>query len=215
MSALDSATAGQGLPNPRKPLDSQKNTGTDMSIMILVQTNCPSIFAYQDQHYIRGLNAETLARVFLPSPPWLLSPEYTPLQPDPDEACPCIFFSLNLSIYNQNIDPEEWTEQWFFMNGRVHPYALTWKVEQLNGVESDDRTLVDYTIPTLIVRDQGYQPYVFHSCFSYKLITISFSKNQPTTFCRNRPLSDGASDCQFYWSNHWFWSNSSTKRYPS
>ncbi|KAJ4136672.1 hypothetical protein NW754_002237 [Fusarium falciforme] len=44
------------------------------------------------------------------------------------------------------------------MNGRVHPYALTWEVEQRDGLESDTGAITQYTIPALIIRDQGYQP---------------------------------------------------------
>ncbi|KAH7237980.1 hypothetical protein B0J15DRAFT_538480 [Fusarium solani] len=105
-----------GPSNPRKPLESQTNAGSDMSMMLFVQPDCPSRFAYQDQHRVKGLNAEALARVFLPAPSWILTPEYAQLRSGPD-------------------NPSEWTEQWFFMNGRVHPYALTWEVEQRDGLE--------------------------------------------------------------------------------
>ncbi|EXK77477.1 hypothetical protein FOQG_17819 [Fusarium oxysporum f. sp. raphani 54005] len=37
----------------------QTNTGSDMSMIFFVQADCPSKFAYQDQHRIKGLNAET------------------------------------------------------------------------------------------------------------------------------------------------------------
>ncbi|KAJ4128312.1 hypothetical protein NW754_002304 [Fusarium falciforme] len=44
------------------------------------------------------------------------------------------------------------------MAGRVHPFALTWEVECQDGLEeSVDSGLLAYTIPALIVRDQGYQ----------------------------------------------------------
>ncbi|KAH8656361.1 hypothetical protein BGZ61DRAFT_540935 [Ilyonectria robusta] len=149
-----------GPSNPHKPLESQTNAGSDMSMMVFIQPDCPSRFAYQDQHRIKGLNAEALARVFLPAPSWILTPEYAQLRSDPDNPSSCIFFSLNLSIYNQPVVASEWTEQWFFMNGRVHPYALTWEVEQRDGLESDTGAITQYTIPALIIRDQGYQPIV-------------------------------------------------------
>ncbi|KAG7424477.1 hypothetical protein Forpi1262_v014582 [Fusarium oxysporum f. sp. raphani] len=126
--------------------------------MLFVQPDCPSRFAYQDQHRIKGLNAEALARVFLPAPSWILTPEYAQLRSDPDNPSGCIFFSINLSIYNQQVVASEWTEQWFFMNGRVHPYALTWDIEQRDGLEPDTGAITQYTIPALIIRDQGYQP---------------------------------------------------------
>jgi hypothetical protein len=132
-----------------------------MSIMFFVQPGCPSRFASPDQHRVKGLNAETIARVILPTPPWLMAPDYSPLRTDPADPSPSIFFSLNLSIYNQQIVPEAWFDQWFFMAGRVHPFALTWEVERQDGLEeSVDGGPLAYTIPALIVRDQGYQPYV-------------------------------------------------------
>ena len=43
------------------------------------------------------------------------------------------------------------------MYGRIHPYALTWEVKLDNSQATGD-DLANYTIPVLIVRDQGYQP---------------------------------------------------------
>ncbi|KAL9561225.1 hypothetical protein ACKAV7_014580 [Fusarium commune] len=62
------------------------------------------------------------------------------------------------SIYNQQVVASEWTEQWFFMNGRVHPYALTWEVEQRDGLESDTGAIAQYTIPVLIVKVSREMP---------------------------------------------------------
>ena len=62
-----------------------------------------------------------------------------------------------MSIYNQTIVPSEWENMWFFMYGRVHPYALTWEVEPGGGLETTDG-LKDYSIPAIITRDQDYQP---------------------------------------------------------
>ncbi|KAG6979402.1 hypothetical protein FocnCong_v010454 [Fusarium oxysporum f. sp. conglutinans] len=154
-----SITSTDGPPHARKPLASQRSAGGDMSITFFVQPGCPSRFASSDQHRVKGLNAETIARVILPAPPWLTAPDYLPLRTDPADPPPSIFFSLNLSIYNQQIVPEDWFDQWFFMAGRVHPFALTWEVERQDGLEeSVDSGLLAYTIPALILRDQGYQP---------------------------------------------------------
>ncbi|KAF6524776.1 hypothetical protein HZS61_010571 [Fusarium oxysporum f. sp. conglutinans] len=154
-----SITSTDGPPHARKPLASQRSAGGDMSITFFVQPGCPSRFASSDQHRVKGLNAETIARVILPAPPWLTAADYLPLRTDPADPSPSIFFSLNLSIYNQQIVPEDWFDQWFFMAGRVHPFALTWEVERQDGLEeSVDSGLLAYTIPALIVRDQGYQP---------------------------------------------------------
>lgn len=48
------------------------------------------------------------------------------------------------------------------MAGRVHPFALTWEIERQDGLDDElaDGDHLAYTIPALIVRDQGYQPYV-------------------------------------------------------
>ncbi|KAL6405422.1 hypothetical protein AUP68_11176 [Ilyonectria robusta] len=149
-----------GPPHARKPLASQRSAGGDMSIAFFVQPGCPSRFASSDQHRVKGLNAETIAKVILPTPPWLTALDYSPLRADPTDPSPSIFFSLNLSIYNQHIVPEDWFDQWFLMAGRVHPFALTWEVERQDGLEeSVDSGLLAYTIPALIVRDQGYQPF--------------------------------------------------------
>ncbi|KAK4078074.1 hypothetical protein Purlil1_12095 [Purpureocillium lilacinum] len=142
----------------RRPLDSPRGAGGDMSMMFFVQPDCPSRFAHPDEHRIKGLNAETLARIFLPPPSWLLTAKYASLRADTGDSPTSIFFSLNLSIYSQSIVSCEWTEEWFFMNGRVHPYALAWEVEQHDGLESDTGGTLLYTMPALVVRDQGYQP---------------------------------------------------------
>jgi hypothetical protein len=159
-----SATTVDGSPQARKPLDSQRSAGGAMSIMFFVQPGCPSRFASADEHQVKGLNAETIARVVLPTPPippWLTAPDYSPLRAHPDDSSPSIFFSLNLSIYNQQIDPEDWSNQWFFMAGCVHPFALTWEINPQDRLEtSADDGFLTYTIPALIVRNQGYQPYV-------------------------------------------------------
>ncbi|KAJ3453328.1 hypothetical protein MRS44_017575 [Fusarium solani] len=154
-----SSPVAHASPHLRKPLDTQRDTGRDMSMMFFAQPDCPSRFAHQNQPRIKGLNAETLASIFLPPPSWLLAAEYAPLRSDVDDSSTSIFFSLNLSIYNQPIVASEWIEEWFFMNGRVHPYALAWEVEQHDGLESDAGRTLLYTMPALIVRDQGYQPF--------------------------------------------------------
>jgi hypothetical protein len=47
------------------------------------------------------------------------------------------------------------------MTGRVHPFALTWEIHPQDKLEtSTDDGLLAYTIPALIVRDQGYQLYI-------------------------------------------------------
>ncbi|KAK4089236.1 hypothetical protein Purlil1_6225 [Purpureocillium lilacinum] len=142
----------------RQPLNSQKDAGSDMSMMAFVQPGCPTRFTYQNDQRVKGLNAETLAKVFVPTPPWLSSPEYAPIKSDRSNPSTYIYFSLNISIYNQQITASEWAEQWFFMVGRVHPFALTWELEQRDGLESEEDSIIEYTVPAFIVRDHSYQP---------------------------------------------------------
>ncbi|OAQ57910.1 hypothetical protein VFPFJ_11711 [Purpureocillium lilacinum] len=143
----------------RKPLESQKYVGGDMSMMAFVQpAAAPNRFAYPDGHHVKGLNAETLAKIQLPRPQWLSAPEYAPILGDAEPLSPSIFFSLNISLYNQQINASEWANQWFLMTGRVHPYALTWELEQRDGLESDGENISQYTVPTFVVRDHGFQP---------------------------------------------------------
>ncbi|KAH6870922.1 hypothetical protein B0T10DRAFT_417962, partial [Thelonectria olida] len=120
MSASVFISTSSGPLHPRKPLETQKNTGGDMSMVFFVQPDCPSRFAYPDKHRIKGLNAEAIARVYLPLPSWIMATEYITLRADPDNSSTCIFFN-----------------GWFLMNGRVHPYALTWEIEQDDGSESE------------------------------------------------------------------------------
>ncbi|XP_044714571.1 uncharacterized protein HRG_11857 [Hirsutella rhossiliensis] len=141
-----SPSADSSAPHLRKPLGSSKGAGSDMSMMFFAQPDCP----------------EAIARVLLPVPSWLLEADYAPLRAEGDDLGPSLFFSLNLSIYGQPIVDTDWSEQWFFMSGRVHPYALAWEVERRDGLEAGPDDTVLYTVPALIVRDQGYQP-VLHA----------------------------------------------------
>ncbi|KAM4061851.1 hypothetical protein HRG_013398 [Hirsutella rhossiliensis] len=153
-----SPSADSSAPHLRKPLVTSKGAGGDMSMMFFAQPDCPAKFAHQDEHRIRGLNAEAIARVLLPVPSWLLESEYATLRAEGDDLGPSLFFSLNLSIYGQPVVDTDWSEQWFFMSGRVHPYAISWEVERRDGLEAGPDDTILYTVPALIVRDQGYQP---------------------------------------------------------
>jgi hypothetical protein len=141
---------------PRKPLDVQKGVGGDMSMMFFVQTQIPKKFSSTDDQQIKGLNVETIAAIPFPTPPWMAADEYAALRPDHGSSI-WRQFSLNLSLYTQPIIPSDWEDQWFFMYGRVHPYALTWEHLPEDGFYDIDEPQ-DYTIPALIVRDLGYQP---------------------------------------------------------
>ncbi|OCL03065.1 hypothetical protein AOQ84DRAFT_228079 [Glonium stellatum] len=145
-------------PRPRTPLQSQSNMSGDMSMMFPVRPQLPKRFESLEQQQIKGLNFETIAAVYFPLPPWINSSEYAVLQPQTDaDSANWGFFGLNFSLYKQTFTPSDWEDKWFFMYGRVHPYALTWGVQPDNDSETDSDAQ-DYTIPALIVRDQGYQP---------------------------------------------------------
>ncbi|KAM4056462.1 hypothetical protein HRG_003354 [Hirsutella rhossiliensis] len=137
-----SPSADSSAPHLRKPLVTSKGAGGDMSMMFFAQPDCP----------------RAIARVLLPVPSWLLESEYATLRAEGDDLGPSLFFSLNLSIYGQPVVDTDWSEQWFFMSGRVHPYALSWEVERRDGLEAGPDDTILYTVPALIVRDQGYQP---------------------------------------------------------
>ena len=149
----------------RKPLDAQRGLGGDMSMMFFVRTQLPQRFASPLKHQIKGLNVETIAGVYFPTPHWMSAPEYANLLPDQDDdSSTWKLFSLNLSIYNQPISPDDWSDKWFFMYGRVQPYALTW--ELLLDDDSDNANLSqEYAIPALMIRDHCYQPSVSRPLF--------------------------------------------------
>jgi hypothetical protein len=139
----------------RKPIESQKGIGGDMSMTFFVQCQIPTKFAYPEHHQIRGLNAETIATIAFPLPSWLTELEYSSLRSDSENDRGA--FSLNIPMYNQIINESEWDEMWFLMSGIVHPYALTWQVDLPDSSDTGNKTQ-DYTIPALIVRDQNFQP---------------------------------------------------------
>ncbi|KAH7302898.1 hypothetical protein B0I35DRAFT_455424 [Stachybotrys elegans] len=182
-----STTAGDASPRAREPLISQKTVGSDMTISCLIKPHCPKTFPSSSQHHIKGLNTETIAIIELPTPTWLAAPEYAFLRADPDDPdspSTSAFFSLNVSIYNQQIIEENWSGQWFYMTGRVHPFALTWEIQEAgkhqdSAENSAQDTLVDYTIAALIVRDFNYQPILPRTMSSEDLFpavspTVSF-----------------------------------------
>lgn len=129
-----------------------------MGFVVLARLPLPNSFASPEQQQIRGLNYETIATVDFPPPAWLNHSEYTALQatPDDDHAHSALF-SLNLSIYDQSIKPQDWDDTYFFLYGLVHPYALTWEIGPDNSSDGDHDTQ-NYTIPAMIVRDLCYQP---------------------------------------------------------
>ncbi|OCK91225.1 uncharacterized protein K441DRAFT_730330 [Cenococcum geophilum 1.58] len=144
--------------HPRKPLESQQNAGGDMSMMFFARSQSLRELPSSEEQQIKGLNVETIAEILFPPPTWITSPEYWALRANSEhDDSNLAFFSLNLSMYQQTLVASEWEDMWFFMYGRVHPYALTWEVK-LDDSQATGDDLANYTIPALIVRDQGYQP---------------------------------------------------------
>ncbi len=127
-------------------------------MMFFARLQCPRKFTSPKQYQIKSLNVETIAGIIFTPPTWITNPEYHFLLANSiyssNDNLNWAYFSLNLSMYNQTLDPSEWDNMWFFMYGRVHPYALTWEIEP----DETSALPQDYTIPILIVRDQGYQP---------------------------------------------------------
>jgi len=145
---------------------------------------------------------ETIVDVHFPTPDWMSAIEYSILQPDPGcDSSTAGVFSLNLSIYNRSVDPADWDERWFFMHGRVHPYALTWEVEPGDGLEVN--AAQEYTIPALIVRDNSYQPVAsrtFDTAIDFPIVPPLVSFGGPiigpgSTLLKDDPIS-GLRDIQ-------------------
>jgi hypothetical protein len=137
-----------------------------MSIFFITRVPPLTRFGSPEEQQIKGLNFETIASVNFPTPAWLHDPEYAALQPkEDDENIGSAPFSLNLSMYDQAVsDPSNWNDQCFFLYGIVHPYALTWEIGPNNDLDATDEPQ-NYTIPSLIVRDQCYQPYIHRPSF--------------------------------------------------
>ncbi|KAF2177812.1 hypothetical protein K469DRAFT_732234 [Zopfia rhizophila CBS 207.26] len=108
--------------NLRKPPESQRNIGGDMSMFFIARLPLPRRFASPERQQIKGLNFETIITVHFPLPAWLNEPEYAALQPQTnDDNAYSALFSLNLSIYDQTIVPSDWDDMYFF------PYDLCYQ----------------------------------------------------------------------------------------
>jgi hypothetical protein len=142
----------------RRPLEYQRNIGSDMSMMFFVTPASPFKFSHPGQHLIKGLDAQAFARAMFPKPTWMTDTlEYRSLaHAEEDDGFSQGFFSLNMSLYNKAIIASEWEGMWFFMHGRVHPYALTWEVEPDSFLGPTDGPQ-EYCIHAVIVRDLSYQ----------------------------------------------------------
>ena len=142
-----------------KPLDTQRNVGSDMSIMCFARTGTPLKVSQTEQQLVRGLNAETITKIPFNPPPWSTNPEYDYLFKASEDFHPHLgLFNLSLSLYNHQIVPGEWEDFWFLIYGRIHPYSLTWQVE-LDADLGPGEPTQDFTIPLIMVRDQNIQPY--------------------------------------------------------
>jgi hypothetical protein len=98
------------------PLESQRNTGGEISIFLITRLPLPKNFTSPEQQQIKGLNFETIATIYFPPPPWLNNSEYASLQPQPnddDHDIHSALFSLNLSMYDQSFNPSNWDDTYF------------------------------------------------------------------------------------------------------
>ncbi|KAH7109328.1 hypothetical protein EDB81DRAFT_849351 [Dactylonectria macrodidyma] len=171
-----------GHPPPRMPHDSQKNLGSDMTMSFFGQLDTPTRFPTSDEQLIKSLNVEALGRVFLPPPPYMTLPEYSVLRPEgyrsPDPLP--IYFSLNLSVYNQQIVESEWENQWFHFTGKVHPYALEWVLREPDVFSDEDGDGEVYKCCTYITPGQpskspfkGFHPFQVFSLFPIRALPFS------------------------------------------
>jgi hypothetical protein len=136
-----------------------------MSIFLIARVPPLTKFRTPEEQQIKGLNFETIATISFPPPSWLYNPKYATLQPkEHDENVGLAPFSLNLSIYDQTPELSDWNDLCFFLYGLVYLYALTWGISPENDSDTVGE-IQNYTIPTLIVRDHCYQPYIHHSNF--------------------------------------------------
>ncbi|KAH7015084.1 hypothetical protein EDB80DRAFT_748189 [Ilyonectria destructans] len=115
-----------------KPFELQRDISSNITICFFIKTDCPMRFPTAAHYHIKGLNAEAIIQVPLPIPIWLTSPEYEVLRLYKQLETLIVCFSLNLSIYNQAIRDDEWTEV-------------------------DIGQIINFTIPTIIVRDASVQ----------------------------------------------------------
>ncbi|KAH7394770.1 hypothetical protein BKA66DRAFT_557330 [Pyrenochaeta sp. MPI-SDFR-AT-0127] len=127
-----SPTSTNAHANLRKPLESQRNIGGDMSMFFIARLPLPRKFASPERQQIKGLNFETITTVHFPPPPWLNESEYAALQPQTNDE----------NAYSALF---------------IHPYALTWEIEPDDSSDTGS-DVQNYTIPSLIVRDLCYQP---------------------------------------------------------
>lgn len=146
----------------RRPYEYQRNLGSDMTLMFFVTTDSdmPAKCPLRDRQLIRGLDGEATARVMFPKPPWLTEDQrYRSLlriaEADDDDFSQG-FFSLNMSLFNKEIVASEWQGRYFIMQGRVHPYILTWDLDEGLYREPVEEP-IEYRAPALIVRDLGFQ----------------------------------------------------------
>ncbi|KAH6973924.1 hypothetical protein EDB80DRAFT_595087 [Ilyonectria destructans] len=171
-----------GHPPPRMPYDSQKNLGSDMTMSFFGQLDTPTRFPTSDEQLIKSLNVEALGRVFLPPPPYMTLPEYSVLRPEgyrsPDPLP--IYFSLNLSVYNQQIVESEWENQWFHFTGKVHPYALEWVLREPDVFTDEDGDGEVYKCCTYITPGQpskspfkGFHPFQVFILFPIRALPFS------------------------------------------
>ncbi|KAH7117521.1 hypothetical protein EDB81DRAFT_612565, partial [Dactylonectria macrodidyma] len=169
-------------PPLRMPYDSQKNLSSNMTISFFSQLDTPTRFPTSDEQLIKSLNVKALSRVFLPPPPYMILPEYSMLRPKgyrSPNPLP-IYFSLNLSVYNQQIVESEWENQWFHFTSKVHPYALEWVLREPDVFTDEDSDSEVYKCCTYITPGQpskspfkGFHPFQVFILFPIRALPFS------------------------------------------
>ena len=129
---------------------------SDLLLFFIAKVGPRYRFASKEQHFIKGLDNIAPAQVPIPIPDWFVGGDYQGLL-DSNENPQYADISLNINLFSWAPDDAEWEDQWFSMEGLIHPYTLTWDMKDLEGEEGD------YSAPVAIVRDGDFRPSVHHS----------------------------------------------------
>ncbi|PVH91479.1 hypothetical protein DM02DRAFT_734164 [Periconia macrospinosa] len=113
--SLASAPSDDNDPHPPVTLDSQGISIGPMTMMCFTRLQILKKFSSPEKQHVKGLNYEAVIPVRFPSPAWIKATEYAALQlqtynDDDGNDVNCAFFSLNLSIYNQEVIPSDWDD---------------------------------------------------------------------------------------------------------
>ncbi|XP_044714541.1 uncharacterized protein HRG_11895 [Hirsutella rhossiliensis] len=143
-------------PHLRKPLDSQKGAGGDMSMMFFVQPDCPRDFPIRTSIALEVSTPRPLPASFATS--FMVAHRGICAAPIGYRRLADIHLLQSQSLFTTSLlSPPNGLRNGFYERPRP-PYALAWEVKQRDGLESETGDTLIYTMPALVVRDQGYQP---------------------------------------------------------